>query len=79
MRAPGESRSNAAAHPSADELAEHLILEGAMTIASEGDEHTNRASEFFAISAGCRYRETAGLEGVQYLAGRRIRAAANGN
>jgi quercetin dioxygenase-like cupin family protein len=52
-----------------------LVLEGAMTIASEGGEHTYRTGEFFAIPAGRPHSETAGPDGVRYLAGRRYQSA----
>jgi quercetin dioxygenase-like cupin family protein len=48
-----------------------LILEGAMTIASEGAERTYRAGDTFAMTAGCLHAEHSGPEGVRYLAGRR--------
>lgn len=52
-----------------------LVLEGAMTIASEGQERTYRAGDTFAMTAGCRHSERAGPEGARYLAGRRYTAA----
>jgi quercetin dioxygenase-like cupin family protein len=52
-----------------------LILEGAMTIAAEGGERTYRAGEIFEMPAGRQHSETAGAEGVRYLAGRRYRSA----
>jgi quercetin dioxygenase-like cupin family protein len=51
-----------------------LILEGAMTIASEGQERTYRAGDTFSMAAGCRHAERAGPEGARYLAGRRYTA-----
>jgi quercetin dioxygenase-like cupin family protein len=48
-----------------------LVLEGAMTIASEGKERTYRAGDTFSMSVGCRHAEQCGPEGVRYLAGRR--------
>ncbi len=48
-----------------------LVLEGAMTIASEGKQRTYRAGDTFSMSAGCRHAEQCGPEGVRYLAGRR--------
>ena len=50
-----------------------LVLEGAMTIASEGRERTYRAGDMFEMQAGCRHSETAGPEGARYLAGRRYK------
>jgi quercetin dioxygenase-like cupin family protein len=50
-----------------------LILEGAVTIASEGGEHTYRAGEIYEMTAGRRHSETAGPDGARYLAGRRYR------
>ena len=54
-----------------------LILEGAMTIASEGGEHTYRTGEIFEIPAGRPHSETAGPDGVRYLAGRRYQSASS--
>lgn len=51
-----------------------LILDGAMTIASEGTTRTYRAGDTFAMTAGCRHAEHAGPDGVRYLAGRRYKA-----
>ena len=51
-----------------------LVLEGAMTIASEGGERTYRAGEIFEMPAGRRHGETAGPDGVRYLAGRRFQS-----
>ena len=48
-----------------------LVLEGAMTIASEGQERTYRAGDTFSMTAGCRHAEQCGPEGARYLAGRR--------
>jgi quercetin dioxygenase-like cupin family protein len=53
-----------------------LILEGAMTIASEGAERTYRAGDTFAMTAGCLHAEQCGPEGVRYLAGRRYQTKA---
>ena len=48
-----------------------LVLEGEMTITSEGETRTYRAGDAFAMTAGCRHTEQCGAEGVRYLAGRR--------
>jgi quercetin dioxygenase-like cupin family protein len=48
-----------------------LVLEGAMTITSEGNARTYGAGDTFSMSAGCRHAEQCGPEGVRYLAGRR--------
>src|ERR1700730_6367258 len=48
-----------------------LVLEGAMTITSEGNQRTYRAGDTFAMTAGCRHSERSGPEGARYLAGRR--------
>lgn len=48
-----------------------LVLEGAMTIASEGLERTYRAGDTFTMAAGCLHSERSGPEGARYLAGRR--------
>ena len=51
-----------------------LVLEGAMTIAAEGGEQTYRAGETFEMPAGRQHSETAGPDGVRYLAGRRYQS-----
>ena len=48
-----------------------LVLEGEMTITSEGAERIYRAGDTFAMIAGCRHTERSGAEGTRYLAGRR--------
>jgi quercetin dioxygenase-like cupin family protein len=48
-----------------------LVLEGAMTITSEGNERTYREGDTFSMRAGCRHAEQCGPDGVRYLAGRR--------
>jgi quercetin dioxygenase-like cupin family protein len=48
-----------------------LVLEGAMTIISGGQERMYRAGDTFSMAAGCRHAEQCGPEGVRYLAGRR--------
>jgi quercetin dioxygenase-like cupin family protein len=48
-----------------------LVLEGAMTIISEGQQCTYRAGDTFTMTAGCRHTEESGPEGARYLAGRR--------
>jgi quercetin dioxygenase-like cupin family protein len=48
-----------------------LVLEGEMTIISEGEERTYRAGDVYAMTAGCRHTEHCGPEGVRYLARRR--------
>jgi quercetin dioxygenase-like cupin family protein len=55
--------------------AQLLVLEGAMTIACEGQERTYRAGDTFSMAAGCRHGERAGADGARYLAGRRYPAA----
>lgn len=55
-----------------------LVLEGEMTITSEGEKRTYRAGDTFAMTAGCRHTEQCGAEGVRYLAGRRYRQKAAG-
>jgi len=37
-----------------------LVLDGAMTITSEGNERTYRAGDTFSMSAGCRHAEQCG-------------------
>lgn len=51
-----------------------LILEGAMTVASEGGGRTCRAGEIFAMPAGRPHSETAGPDGVRYIVGRRYQS-----
>ena len=53
-----------------------LVLEGEMTITSEGEERIYRAGHTFAMSAGCRHAEQSGPEGARYLAGRLYRQEA---
>ena len=48
-----------------------LVLEGEMTIVSNGSERLYRSGDTFAITAGCRHTEQSETEGVRYLAGRR--------
>ena len=48
-----------------------LVLEGEMTVTSEGQEHTYRPGDSFTMTAGCRHTECSGPEGARYLAGRR--------
>ena len=48
-----------------------LVLEGEMTIVSNGGERLYRSGDTFAITAGCRHAEQSGTEGVRYLAARR--------
>jgi len=48
-----------------------LVLEGEMTITSNGSERLYRAGDTFAMTAGCRHTEQSGTGGVRYLAGRR--------
>ena len=55
-----------------------LILEGEMTITSEGAQHTYRTDDTFAMTAGCRHTEHSGAAGVRYLAGRRYPQQAAG-
>jgi quercetin dioxygenase-like cupin family protein len=48
-----------------------LVLDGEMTIECDGQSHTYRAGDAFAMAAGRRHAERCGAEGVRYLAGRR--------
>jgi len=50
-----------------------MILEGQMTVTSEGDERIYRTGDTFAMTAGCRHTERSEAEGARYLAGRRYR------
>jgi quercetin dioxygenase-like cupin family protein len=54
-----------------------LVLEGEMTITSEGRERTYGAGDTFAMTAGCRHTERSGAEGTRYLAGRRYQQGAS--
>jgi quercetin dioxygenase-like cupin family protein len=51
-----------------------LVLEGAMTIASEGGERTYCTGDIFKMPAGRPHSETAGPDGARYLAGRRYQS-----
>ena len=51
-----------------------LVLEGALTIASEGGERTYLAGEVFEMPAGRRHSEIAGPDGARYIAGRRYQS-----
>jgi quercetin dioxygenase-like cupin family protein len=51
-----------------------LVLDGAMTIAAQGDERTYRAGDIFEMPAGRPHSETAGPDGAHYLAGRRYQS-----
>ena len=55
-----------------------LVVEGEMTITSEGEVRTYRAGDTFSMTAGCRHTERSGVEGVRYLAGRRYPQKAAG-
>jgi quercetin dioxygenase-like cupin family protein len=48
-----------------------LVLDGIMTIASEGAERSYRPGDTFTMRAGCRHTERSGPDGASYLAGRR--------
>jgi len=48
-----------------------LILEGEMTIISNGAEQTYRAGDNFAMNARRRHAQQGGRQGVQFLVGRR--------
>ena len=48
-----------------------LIIEGEMTVASEGKQRTYRVGDNFTMTAGCRHTEYSGPQGARYLAGRR--------
>ena len=50
-----------------------MVLEGSITIGRDGGEHTFRAGDSCAISAGTLHTEQCGPEGVRYLAGRRYK------
>ncbi len=48
-----------------------LVLDGRMTIVSDGTERAYAPGETFAIPAGRRHAEQTGPEGASYIAGRR--------
>ena len=48
-----------------------LVLEGALTLTSEGTTTTYRAGETFAMAKGCLHSESYGPEGAVTLFGRR--------
>ena len=48
-----------------------LVLDGRMTIVSDGTEREYAPGETFAIPAGRRHAEQTGPEGAFYIAGRR--------
>ena len=51
-----------------------LILEGELTITSEGNTTTYRTGDEFSMAAGCRHVEQSGSEGARYIVGRRYPA-----
>jgi len=50
-----------------------LVLEGEITLTTEGSGRTYRAGDEFSMQAGCRHVEDVGPQGVRYLVGRRPR------
>ena len=50
-----------------------LVLEGEITLTTEGSGRTYRAGDEFSMEAGCKHVEDAGPQGVRYLVGRRPR------
>lgn len=52
-----------------------LVLEGEMTLASEGASRTYRAGEVFEMAAGREHSERYGPEGARTLVGRKHPAA----
>jgi mannose-6-phosphate isomerase-like protein (cupin superfamily) len=48
-----------------------LVLEGEMTLTSQGESRTYRAGEIFEMAAGCEHSECFGPAGAKTLAGRR--------
>ncbi|MBW4093480.1 MAG: cupin domain-containing protein [Proteobacteria bacterium] len=48
-----------------------LVLDGSMTIVSDGTARAYAPGETFAIPAGHRHAEQTGPEGTSYIAGRR--------
>jgi len=48
-----------------------LVLEGEMTVTTEGVPHTCRSGDTFAMSAGCEHFESYGPDGSTYIVGRK--------
>ncbi|MGE0224174.1 MAG: cupin domain-containing protein [Acetobacteraceae bacterium] len=48
-----------------------LVLSGALTMGRPDGRHTYRAGDWCEVPAGLLHSETAGPEGVSYVAGRR--------
>lgn len=48
-----------------------MVLDGALTLISEGNTMTYRAGETFAMSKGCLHSESYGAEGAVTLVGRK--------
>ena len=65
---PPNKRNDEHSHPF-DVLA--LVLEGDITLTTDGGARTYRAGEEFCMKAGCPHVEDVGASGVKYLVGRR--------
>ncbi len=50
-----------------------LILDGEISIASNGERRTCRTGDSFSLAAGTPHTEEVGPEGVSYIAGQRAR------
>jgi quercetin dioxygenase-like cupin family protein len=48
-----------------------MVVEGALTLTSEGQSRTYRAGEIFTMSRGCLHSESYGPEGAVTLVGRK--------
>ena len=48
-----------------------MVIEGALTLTSEGQSRTYRAGETFAMTRGCLHSESYGAEGAVTLVGRK--------
>ena len=65
---PPNKRNAEHSHPF-DVLA--LVLEGDITLTTDGGARTYRAGDEFSMKAGCPHVEDVGAAGVKYLVGRR--------
>jgi quercetin dioxygenase-like cupin family protein len=48
-----------------------LVLDGEITLSSEGADRVYRAGDIFTMAAGCVHSETYGPNGLTYVIGRR--------
>lgn len=52
-----------------------LVLDGEITITSEGADRVYRAGGVFTMAAGCEHAESYGANGLSYVVGRRRKQA----